>query len=167
MHRTVGDSSHVHAALGSTLEEAMTQRRVPVLQPQSESKMPSVGSVGRLQSWHDGSSIALARLQFLWEIRRLLFRVAAWGLVASTIIPLLIAAKYDWVTQLMPPDNDTSGTAMLAAIASKGGDALSGYASNLLGIKSSGALFAGILRSRTVQNGRRLRDGTRPSCRAA
>lgn len=149
MHRHVGDSSHVHVALGSTLEEAMTQRRVPVLEPQSEPKMPSVG---RLQSWHDGSSIALARLQWLWDSRRLLLRVAAWSLVASTIIAFLIPAKYDSVTQLMPPDNDTSGTAMLAAIASKGGDALSGYASNLLGIKSSGALFVGILRSRTVQD---------------
>jgi hypothetical protein len=115
----------------------------------------------------DGSSIALARLQFLWDSRCLLFRVAASGLVASTIIALLIPAKYDWVTQLMPPDNDTSGTAMLAAIASKGGDALSGYASNLLGIRSFGALFVGILRSRTVQDGGRLRDGTRPPCRAA
>lgn len=167
LHRTVGDSSHVHAALGSTLEEAMTQRRVPVLEPQSEPKMPSVGLRRPPAIVADGSSIALARLQFLWDSRRLLFRVAAWGLVASTIIALLIPAKYDWVTQLMPPDNDASGTAMLAAIASKGGDALSGYASNLLGIRSSGALFVGILRSRTVQDGGRLRDGTRPPCRAA
>jgi len=38
----------------------------------------------------------------------------------------------------MPPDADTSGTTMFAAIAGKGRDALSAYASNLWDIKSSG-----------------------------
>jgi len=109
-------------------------------------------SDGHRQPQHDGSSEAFARLQLLWDSRRLLFRVAARGFLVFTIIAFLIPSKYDSVTQLMPPDSDTSGTAMLAAIAGKGGDALSGYASNLLGIKSSGALFVGILRSRTVED---------------
>lgn len=95
---------------------------------------------------------ALSRLQLLWDKRRPLFRFAIWGFVLFTIIAFLIPAKYDSVTQLMPPDTDTSGAAMLASIAGKGGDALSGYASTLLGIKSSGALFIGILRSRTVED---------------
>lgn len=149
MHFPVDDSTRVHPALGSTLEEAMAQRRVPVLEPQSAPERPSVGN---RQPWDDGSTAPIARLQFLWENRRLLFRVVAWGLVLFTIIAFLIPAKYDSVTQLMPPDTDTSSTAMLAAIAGKGGDALSGYASNLLGIKSSGALFVGVLRSRTVED---------------
>ncbi len=94
----------------------------------------------------------MARLQLLWDNRHLLFRIAAWGLGLFTIIAFLIPAKYDSVAQLMPPDTDTSSAAMLAALAGKGGDALSGYASNLLGIKSSGALFVGVLRSRTVED---------------
>ena len=127
----------------------MTQRRVPVLEPQSEPELPSDS---QRHPRRDGSIDALARLQLLWDNRRLLLRVAAWGLVVFTIIAFLIPSKYDSVTQLMPPDTDTSGTAMLAAIAGKGGDTLSSYASNLLGIKSSGALFIGILRSRTVED---------------
>jgi capsule polysaccharide export protein KpsE/RkpR len=149
MHPAVGDSTNVHTALGSKLEEAMAQRRVPVLEPRSEPEVPSVGD---RQPWLGGSTATLSRLQLLWDNRRMLFRVAAWGLVVFTTIAFLIPAKYDSLTQLMPPDTDTSGTAMLAAIAGKGGDALSGYASNLLGIKSSGALFIGVLRSRTVED---------------
>lgn len=143
------ESTHVDIALRSTLEKEMAQRRVPVLEPQSQPELPS--SAHR-QPWGDGSGDTLARLQLLWDNRRLLFRVAAGGLLAFTIIAFLIPAKYDSVTQLMPPDTDTSGTAMLAAIAGKGGDALSGYASSLLGIKSSGVLFIGIIRSRTVED---------------
>lgn len=140
---------HIYTARESTLEEAMTQRSAPVLEPQPE---PEVSSAAHRQRRSDESSEGLARLQLLWVNRRLLFRVSAWGFVAFTIVAFLIPSKYDSVTQLMPPDNDTSSTAMLAALAGKGGETLSGYASNLLGIKSSGALFVGILRSRTVED---------------
>jgi len=127
----------------------MSQQRVPILEPQSN---PEIPTVGRLQPRDDGPRDLVARLQLLWDYRRLLFRIGGFGLVVFTLIAFLIPPKYDSVTQLMPPDTDSSGAAMLAAIASKGGDALSGYASNLLGIKSSGALFVGILRSRTVED---------------
>jgi capsule polysaccharide export protein KpsE/RkpR len=59
----------------------------------------------------------------------------------------------------MPPDSQSSpGMAMIAALTAKatgglGTGALGTFAGDLLGIKSSGALFAGILRSRTVQDG--------------
>jgi len=125
----------------------MTQRRMPVLEPVSEPELPSDGRDSR-----HAPSEALGRLQLLWENRHPLFRFAGWGLVVFTIISFLIPAKYDSVTQLMPPDNENAGTAILAAINGKGGEMLSGYASNLLGIKTSGALFVGILRSRTVQD---------------
>jgi len=97
-------------------------------------------------------SVALERVQLLWERRRTIFRFALWGLGIGVVVAILIPSKYDSVTQLMPPDTDTSGIAMLSALASKGGDALGGYAGDLLGIKSSGALFIGVLRSRTVED---------------
>jgi capsule polysaccharide export protein KpsE/RkpR len=75
-----------------------------------------------------------------------------WGFLLAGAVALMIPAKYDSVTQLMPPDSDTTSSAMLAALASKSGDALSGYATSLLGVKSSGAVFIGILRSRTVED---------------
>ena len=97
-------------------------------------------------------SSGLERLQLLWERRHTIFRFAVRGLSIGLLLAFLIPSKYDSVTQLMPPDNESSGIAMLSALASKGGEALGGYAGDLLGIKSSGALFIGVLRSRTVED---------------
>src|SRR5690349_21149227 len=53
----------------------------------------------------------------------------------------------------MPPDpQSTSGMAMMAAMAAKAGGGLAGVAGDLLGLKSSGALFIGVLRSQTSQD---------------
>ena len=52
----------------------------------------------------------------------------------------------------MPPDTQSSsGLAMMAAMASKVGGGLGSVAGDLLGMKSSGALFIGVLRSQTAQ----------------
>jgi len=120
-----------------------------LVEPEFVPELPANGRPRVSQSRHTQT---LARLQLLWNSRRVLLRFVLWGLALSTILAFVIPSKYDSVTQLMPPDNDSSGTAMLAALASKGNDALGGYASNLLGVKSSGALFIGILRSRTVED---------------
>jgi capsule polysaccharide export protein KpsE/RkpR len=53
----------------------------------------------------------------------------------------------------MPPENTSEGLTMLAALAGKGADSgLGELATNVLGIKNSGALFVGILHSRTVED---------------
>jgi capsule polysaccharide export protein KpsE/RkpR len=96
-------------------------------------------------------SDAVAWLRLLWEGRRLLMRVTVWGVVLSTIIAFLLPKSYESTTRLMPPDSQSSsGIAMMAALAGKGGLGLSSMASDMLGLKSSGALFVDILRSRTV-----------------
>jgi capsule polysaccharide export protein KpsE/RkpR len=87
----------------------------------------------------------------LWERRRFLMRVMLWGLVLSTVVAFLIPKRYESTTRLMPPDSQSSsGMAMMAALAGKGGIGLSSLAGDLLGMKSSGALFIDILRSRSV-----------------
>jgi uncharacterized protein involved in exopolysaccharide biosynthesis len=87
----------------------------------------------------------------LWERRRILARVAIWGLIVSTIIAFIIPKRYESTTRLMPPDSlSSSGMAMMAAVAGKGGLGLNSMAGDLLGMRSSGALFVDILRSRTV-----------------
>jgi len=92
-------------------------------------------------------------LRLLWDRRPLLLRVAALGLVASTLVAFLIPKSYTSTAQLMPPDTQsTSGMAMMAAMAAKGGAGLAGVANDLLGLKSSGALFIGVLRSETSQD---------------
>jgi capsule polysaccharide export protein KpsE/RkpR len=96
---------------------------------------------------------AVAWLRVLWEGRTLLRWITVCGLVLSTIIAFVIPKRYESTTRLMPPDSQSgSGMAMMAALAGKGGLGLSSMAGDLLGMKSSGALFIDILRSRTVQD---------------
>ena len=92
-------------------------------------------------------------LRLLWESRRSLFRTAAIGLLSSTLIAFLIPKSYISTAQLMPPDTQSSsGLAMMAAMAAKAGGGLGSMAGDLLGVKSSGALFIGVLRSQTAQD---------------
>jgi uncharacterized protein involved in exopolysaccharide biosynthesis len=91
-------------------------------------------------------------LRLLWDSRRDLLRAAAIALVASTLVAFLIPKSYTSTAQLMPPDTQSSsGLAMVAAMASKVGGGLGSMAGDLLGMKSSGALFIGVLRSQTAQ----------------
>ena len=98
----------------------------------------------------------LPYLQLFWANRRLLLRTAIYAFVASVVIALLIPVRYESVTRLMPPDGQSSsGLGLLAAMAGHSGagvGGLGGLAGDLLGVKSSGALFVGILNSETVQD---------------
>jgi len=94
----------------------------------------------------------LANLQLLWGRRGLLLRVALWALLVSTAIAFLIPRKYDSTVSIMPPDSLNSEGLMMAALAGKASPGLAGMAGSLLGMKSSGALFVNLARSRTVQD---------------
>ena len=95
-------------------------------------------------------------LWLLWGHRRAWARVAVWGLLASILIALVVPNRYESTTRIMPPDQAGSGLAMVAAMAAKGGglasSGLGAMAGDLLGLKSSGALFLEIVHSRTVQD---------------
>ena len=96
---------------------------------------------------------AVARLRLLWETRRFLFRTSVYGLVAFTAIAFLIPKRFESTVVLMPPDDQSaSGMMMAAALANRISGSLGGVAGDILGIKSSGDLFIGILTSRTVQD---------------
>ena len=105
----------------------------------------------------------LPYLQLLWRSRRFLLRATLSAFLASVLIAVLIPNRYHAITRLMPPDTQSgSGLGILAAMAGKAGTGtgagagLSGFgggiASDLLGVKSSGALFVGIVGSQTVQD---------------
>lgn len=96
----------------------------------------------------------LPYLQWLWFYRRSLYRAAAYGLIASVLLAVLIPMRFNSTTRLMPPDSQSgSGLAMLSAMAGQAGvSGLSGLAAEMLGVKSSGELFVGILSSQTVQD---------------
>src|SRR5207253_59542 len=76
--------------------------------------------------------------------------------LASTLAAFLIPKSYTSTAQLMPPDQQsTSALAMMAGMAgmaAKSGGGLGAMAGDLLGIKSSGALFVGVLKSQTAQD---------------
>jgi uncharacterized protein involved in exopolysaccharide biosynthesis len=90
----------------------------------------------------------------LWDHRRLLFRVAVVALVLSATIAFLIPKRYESVARLMPPEQPSTGAAMLAALAghSLGGLAGFGNLAGLLGGRTSSALFIDLLHSRTISD---------------
>jgi uncharacterized protein involved in exopolysaccharide biosynthesis len=126
--------------------------------PQAEAVQESVtGALSLSESQvEDSRERQAAKLRLLWRHRRAFVRAAAVGLLASTLIAFLLPRQYTSTTQLMPPDTQsTSGMAMMmAAFAAKGAGsgALGSVAGDLLGLKSTGALFIGVLRSQTAQD---------------
>jgi uncharacterized protein involved in exopolysaccharide biosynthesis len=95
---------------------------------------------------------AIGRLRLFWDARQLLLGAFLLGAFGSLGLALLIPPRYEAMTQLMPPDSQgSSGAAMLSALAGHAGG-LGGVAGDFLGVKNSGALFMGILGSRTVQD---------------
>ena len=102
----------------------------------------------------------LPYLRLLWQSRRFLLRAALCAFLASALIALLIPNRYRAVTRLMPPDGQSGiGMGILAALTGKAGPGslgglggLGAMAGDFLGVKSSGALFVGVVNSQTVQD---------------
>jgi capsule polysaccharide export protein KpsE/RkpR len=125
----------------------------PVRQPVRELPELDVPIASGPEGAPQGSGNSVAHLRLLWEHRRLLARVALYGLLASTRIAFLIPARYESTARLMPPDSSQSGgLAMAAAALSGGAGGLGGIAGEMLGMKSTSDVFVGILSSRTVQD---------------
>ena len=92
------------------------------------------------------------RLRLLREESRFLFKLVACAAVFTAVLALLIPNRYEARTSLMPPDGDSSsGLASLLTLMTKGSE-LGMLAGDFLGLKTSGPLFIGILRSRTVED---------------
>lgn len=110
------------------------------------------GHDAEAQQFREAAERQAQTLRVIWNRRRTLFRVVAAGFLASALIAFLIPKSYTSTAELMPPDaQSASGMAMMAAMAAKAGS-LAGVAGDLLGLKSSGALFIGVLRSQTAQD---------------
>jgi len=98
--------------------------------------------------------LTFSRFRLVWDHRGLLLRVFVWSLLICGIGVLLIPNRYEAVERLMPPDSESGGlgAAALSALSGHGGAGIGAIAGDLLGMKNSGALFIGILQSRTVQD---------------
>ena len=127
-----------------TAAKAQTENTIePVIEELSLQEVP-----------HEEARERQARfLRLFWDSRRTLLRVAVFGLLTSSLAAFLIPTSYTSTTQLMPPDTQsTSGLAVMAAMAAKVGGGLGPVANDLLGVKSSGALFIGVLRGQTAED---------------
>ena len=93
------------------------------------------------------------QLRFLWSRRGFLAKAFGVGLLTGLLIAFLIPVRYESTVQLMPPDSqvclrrDDDGGAQREG---RGAERLGSMAGDLLGVKSNGALFVGVLASRTV-----------------
>src|ERR1700722_9969570 len=130
-----------------------THRLAPADEEREPEPFLEPGSVrpGDLSAVPPPSSVpGLARLRLLWEQRAFLARVAVWGAAAALVLALLIPKRFESRTLLMPPEQSNLGLASLMAM-TRSSDSLGALAGDLLGMKASGALFMGILSSRTVE----------------
>ncbi|HEX3820510.1 MAG TPA: lipopolysaccharide biosynthesis protein [Candidatus Sulfotelmatobacter sp.] len=91
------------------------------------------------------------KLRVLWDRRSLIYRWAAIAFVASCVIALLIPVRYTAITRLMPPDQSGQGIASMFAAFGKSSE-LASIGSELFGMKTSGELFVGVLKSESVEN---------------
>jgi capsule polysaccharide export protein KpsE/RkpR len=90
--------------------------------------------------------------------REFIYKSVLRALLVSTVIALLIPSKFESTARIMPPEQADGGT-LLALLASRGSggsgsgsSGLGAMAGNLLGMKTTGALFVDLLRSRTVED---------------
>lgn len=99
-----------------------------------------------------GYARIFSRLRMLCNERRFLVRVSVIGFVLATVSAFLIPKVYSSQVQIMPPDTQSTGAlSLMAGLAGQTGG-LGAVASDLFGMKSTGALFIGVLQSRTVQD---------------
>jgi uncharacterized protein involved in exopolysaccharide biosynthesis len=99
-----------------------------------------------------GSARVFERLRLLWEARRVVARATICGLAVGTLVAFLLPKQYKSTMQLMPPDTQSNSGAMLAALSAKAGSGIGAMAGDLLGGNSTGVLFVGMLRSRTLED---------------
>src|SRR3954451_12230592 len=89
-------------------------------------------------------------LYHLWLQRRQIFRWVLLGFVLSLVVAWRYP-KYESTAQIMPPDSGGSGLASIVPALSKS-PGLIGLAGDLMGVKTTGAVFTKVLESRTVQD---------------
>lgn len=97
---------------------------------------------------------SLARTaRLLSRRRRLLFVFGVAGLVLSVVLALAIPPEYKSSAQLMPPDSTAfSATSLMALAAGATSSSALGAASSLIGGRSQGTTFVGVLTSRSAQD---------------
>lgn len=115
---------------------------------EKEQERTASTGVEKVQQW-------LSAASYLWSRR---MRVLVWiivGMLLSALLTLKIC-RFEATVQIMPPDSPGGGglaaLALPSMLKSPGLAGLAGMAGDMLGIKSTGALFTKVLQSRTVED---------------
>jgi capsule polysaccharide export protein KpsE/RkpR len=96
---------------------------------------------------------AAARIRLIWSRREMVLRITGAGLLLFLVLAFVIPQKFESTTRLMPPDQPNAGMAVLGMLTGKGAPgAVGALADEFLGLKNTGDLFIGILKSRSVQD---------------
>jgi len=91
--------------------------------------------------------------ELLWQKRSLLVKVGVLGCLVSLGIAFVIPKQYESTVRLMPPDTQSmAGSSIAAAVLGNLPSATANLSGSMLGLKSQGALFVGVLQSRTIQD---------------
>jgi capsule polysaccharide export protein KpsE/RkpR len=109
--------------------------------------------VGRPYAPPGPQSGATEKLALLWRARRFIWGVLWKTFVAAVVVAVVLPVHFDSVTKIVPGETD-SGALMgkIARGASATGMDLGLDTASLLGIKTPGAFYVEILKSRTVQD---------------
>jgi uncharacterized protein involved in exopolysaccharide biosynthesis len=121
---------------------------------------------GDVEAEPSGEPQLIVNTRLLWHRRGFLGKATVAGFVMAWVIALLIPSTYEATVQLMPPDSSSlSGSAAMLGLALNGlsGGAISGGSvgaaggiggtiGDLLGAQKPGALFIGVLGSRTLSD---------------
>ena len=88
-------------------------------------------------------------LRLFWVRRRMVFYILATGILLSGLYAFHLPAMYTSTTTLMPPDSASSNSNLMGLLSTS--SSVASVGSSFLGVKTPGALFVGILGSRTIQ----------------
>lgn len=98
-------------------------------------------------------ALLVEHLRLLWNARRFLAWLVTVALMFGVILGFVFPKQYTSTVRLMPPDNQSNTGMLMTGLLAQGSNGLGALASGLLGMKNSGALFVGILHSRTAEDG--------------
>lgn len=90
-----------------------------------------------------------AILRVLWTRRRTIAGIVLAGTMLTALYAFLLTPMYTSTTTLMPPEAASSSSNLMSLLSSAGPAASAGSA--LLGVKTPGALFSGVLGSSTIR----------------
>jgi len=131
----------------------MDQPQSATLELDPRTQANGVESASAAEAGEALSSRILRMLRSCWVKRRLFFGIIATGILLSLLYALLLPNMYTSTTTLMPPDNPSLNSNPMSLFSPFGSAVTASSGSALLALRNPGAIFTGILGSRTVQEG--------------